>query len=91
VDLEEVAGHLPDAVAAPDARALAGEHDETLRRTLAQLSDSQRQVIQWRTYDRLPFEEIGRRLGCSAEAARKAWMRAVERLEQILGPRHESG
>jgi hypothetical protein len=45
-------------------------------------------LIQWHNYERLTFKEIGERLGCSAEAARKAWARAIERV-QLPGTSHE--
>jgi RNA polymerase sigma factor (sigma-70 family) len=56
---------------------MAREQDEALERALAQLPESSGQVIRWRNYERCSFEEIGRRLGKSAEAARKVWVRAV--------------
>jgi DNA-directed RNA polymerase specialized sigma24 family protein len=48
-------------------------------------------VVRWRNDDRLPFEEIGRRLGSSEEAARKVWVRALEQLADLLEPPHASG
>ncbi len=70
----------------PSAALIAGEQDEALHRAFAQLPEPARQVILWRNYERLPFEEIGRRLERSAEAARKLWVRALEQLEELLGP-----
>jgi RNA polymerase sigma-70 factor (ECF subfamily) len=63
--------------------------EETVRleQALAQLSEDQQQVLRLRNQERLPFEEIGQRLGKSANAARKLWARAVERLGELLeGP-----
>ena len=40
-----------------------------------------RQVIALRYWEDLEFHEIGKRMGRSAGAARKLWLRAVERLE----------
>jgi hypothetical protein len=37
-----------------------------------------------RTWQRLPFAEIGRQMGRSAGAAEKLWLRAVERLQAVL-------
>jgi RNA polymerase sigma-70 factor (ECF subfamily) len=51
------------------------------------LPDDYRQVLLWRYQERLSFEEMARRLGRSANAARKLWARAVERQEQEMGPR----
>jgi RNA polymerase sigma-70 factor (ECF subfamily) len=68
----------------PSSVAVARERDTALRQALERLPEESRQVVMWRNYHRLPFEEIGRRLGRSAEAARKVWVRAVERLQQEL-------
>ncbi len=44
------------------------------------------------TYDRLTFDEIGRRLGRSAESARKLWTpRALVRLSRESGPALDPG
>ena len=51
---------------------------------LTQLSPEQRQVIEWRNYERLSFAGIGARLGRSDEAARKLWSRAIEQLQALL-------
>jgi RNA polymerase sigma-70 factor, ECF subfamily len=68
----------------PSQQAVARERDEALHRALEQLSAEARQVVQWHAYDRCTFEEIGQRLGRSAEAARKIWARALKKLREIL-------
>jgi RNA polymerase sigma-70 factor, ECF subfamily len=50
---------------------------------LAELSHDYRQVIRLRSWDRLSFVEIGEQLGCTADAARKLWLRAIERFERL--------
>lgn len=80
---------LPLADPSPSSQAAAREQDAELQRALAGLPDEYRLVVQWRSYDRLPFDEIGRRLGRSAEAARKLWVRGIERLQQALGASDE--
>lgn len=55
-----------------------------LRLAVSNLPPHYGQVIQWRNYDRLTFEEIGRLMGRSAEAARKVWARAIEKLQLEL-------
>jgi RNA polymerase sigma-70 factor (ECF subfamily) len=82
----ELANGLIAPCQSPGSVLLAGEQDETLHRAVDRLPEPARQVIHWRNYDRLPFEEIGRRLDRSAEAARKVWVRALEQLEALLGP-----
>jgi RNA polymerase sigma-70 factor (ECF subfamily) len=86
------AAGAPDVAASdpsPSSLVAAQEEDLVLRRALERLPDDYRRVVTWRNYDRLPFDEIGRRLGRSAEAARKLWVRAVEHLQQELGSRDE--
>lgn len=76
---------MPLAGPSPSSFVAAREQDHILRRVLEGLPDEYRQVVKWRSYERLPFDEIGQRLGRSGEAARKLWVRAIERLQQDLG------
>jgi RNA polymerase sigma-70 factor (ECF subfamily) len=75
-----------DDTPSPGSALVAGEQSEELRRALGQLPEDYRQVVYWRSYERLTFEEIGRRLERSAEAARKLWARAIEKLQETLEP-----
>jgi RNA polymerase sigma-70 factor (ECF subfamily) len=68
----------------PSGLAMAREEAEALEKALAQLSEEHRQVILLRHQGQLSFEEIGARLGRSANAARMLWTRAVDRLQQLL-------
>jgi RNA polymerase sigma-70 factor (ECF subfamily) len=68
----------------PRTAAVASEEALLLRRALLRLPAEYRQVVVLRNWERLPFEEIGERLGRSAEAVRKLWSRALCRLEQEL-------
>jgi len=70
----------------PSSHAQAQERDAALHRALQQLPEQSRLVIQWRNYERCSFEDIGKRLGRSPEAARKLWVRAIEQLQKILEP-----
>lgn len=79
---------LPVEDGSPSSLAVAREQDELLQRALGRLSRERQQVIRWRNYDRLSFEEIGGRLGRSAEAARKLWTRALRELQTLLEPPH---
>jgi RNA polymerase sigma-70 factor (ECF subfamily) len=75
---------LRDQGESPSSEVAARERDAALARSMAKLPELYRQVIRWRNYERCTFEEIGGRLGRSAEAARKLWARAVEQLQQLL-------
>ena len=61
------------------------EQTESIRSALARLPEHYRQVIVWRQWEDLSFEEIGQRLNRSPDAVRMLWWRAVERLQQELG------
>ncbi len=85
-----LAGVLASEQDSPSEEAIAHEDEAALERALAELPHTDRQVVRWRSFERLTFEEVGRRLGCSADAARKRWARAVEQLGQSLEPADES-
>jgi RNA polymerase sigma-70 factor (ECF subfamily) len=60
------------------------EQTEALQRALLKLPPDYRRVILLYNQEQLPFEEIGRLMNRSANAAEKLWARAVLRLEQVL-------
>jgi RNA polymerase sigma-70 factor (ECF subfamily) len=60
------------------------EETERLRAALAGLPDEYRTVLALRTWERLSFEEVGKRMGRSADAARMLWTRAVKKLTAEL-------
>ena len=80
--------HLPDRGGgesnSPDMLAQARERSEALDRALRQLPEHYRQALLLRTWEELTFVEIGHRLRCSAEAARKLWGRAAAKLVATL-------
>lgn len=51
---------------------------------LAELSDDDREVITLRNFEHLEWTLVGQRMGRSAEAARKLWGRAIQRLRPLL-------
>jgi RNA polymerase sigma-70 factor (ECF subfamily) len=69
----------------PDGALLAAERAQRLERAVARLSEEHQQALRLRNQEDLSFEEVGRRLGRSAEAARKLWARALARLAEALG------
>jgi RNA polymerase sigma-70 factor (ECF subfamily) len=60
--------------------------DEELRVTaaLGRLSEDHREVIVLRNLERLPFDEIARRMGRSRPAVQMLWMRAVKKLQEAM-------
>jgi len=76
--------------ASPSEKVVEQENLERMRQALERLPEDYRQVIQWHHQERLNFEEIGERMGRSAEAVRKLWARGLEQLRGELGSSHES-
>ena len=73
----------------PSRQMMAAEQAAALRAALLRLPEDYRQVILLRNIERLSFQEIGARLQRSNEAARKLWVRAVDRLRELLGAGNE--
>jgi RNA polymerase sigma-70 factor (ECF subfamily) len=73
----------------PGGRAMAREDLAALERARARLPEEYREVLRLRYEEDLSFPEIGARMGCSEEAARKRFVRAVDRLRKELNPRDE--
>jgi RNA polymerase sigma-70 factor (ECF subfamily) len=80
---------LPCDSVTPGGAAVCREQIAALMAALARIPEDYRRVVVWYQYDRLTFEEIGNRLGRSAEAVRKLWSRALYRLTEELGPAHD--
>jgi RNA polymerase sigma-70 factor (ECF subfamily) len=68
----------------PDQLLIADEEGQRVRAALERLPERQAQVIILRVRDGLPYEEVGRRLGCSPDAARMLYERAREKLRRLL-------
>jgi RNA polymerase sigma-70 factor (ECF subfamily) len=66
------------------------EREADLIAALERLRPHHRDVVVWHHREQLTFEEIGRRLGISEEAARKVWTRALRSLRKELGPTYDS-
>lgn len=77
-----VAGHGAES---PAARVEDRERHETLESSLRRLPEHYRQALSLHTQEELTFAQVGQRLHCSAEAARKLWRRAAEELARCLG------
>jgi RNA polymerase sigma-70 factor (ECF subfamily) len=68
----------------PSAQASVEEETRAMLVMLKRLPDEYREVIRLRNWERLGFPEIGQRMNRTADAARKLWTRAIERLQQEL-------
>jgi RNA polymerase sigma-70 factor, ECF subfamily len=68
----------------PSAQAQRRELAALLADQLAKLPASHREVIVLRHLEGLAFEEVARRMGRTAGAVRVLWLRALDRLRQLL-------
>ncbi len=68
----------------PSVEMIAVEQAEHLRAVLARLSDDHRRVITLRYAEGCSFEEVGRRMERTANAARLLWLRAIEQVKREL-------
>jgi RNA polymerase sigma-70 factor (ECF subfamily) len=73
----------------PSAQAVQNEQLDRLAQFLARMPEVDRQVILWRNEEGVSFAEIGRRLGRSEDAARMAFGRIIERLQNLMDNNHE--
>src|SRR5262249_25086544 len=83
----EPGGGLAGDEPTPSANVAADELALAVERILAGFPEDYRRVIMLRYQQQHSFEEIGRLMGRSPDAARMLWWRAVERLEQELNSR----
>ncbi len=75
---------LPAEGLSPSGQAVAHEQAAALALALERLSDDHRQVLRLRYEEGKPFEEIAQVMGRSANAVRKLFARAVERVQQEI-------
>jgi len=76
---------LVDRELTPGTRASADEEGQILDAAIELLPADERAAIHYRNRDHLAWDEIGRRLDRSPEAARKLWGRAIDRLQGMIG------
>jgi RNA polymerase sigma-70 factor, ECF subfamily len=69
----------------PSNHAIRSEWAQALEQALLHMPEHYRQAVSWRHQEQLSWDEIGRRLGCTADAARKVWSRAIQQLRRELG------
>jgi RNA polymerase sigma-70 factor (ECF subfamily) len=61
---------------------MAGEQASAIQKAMERLPEEYRRVIQLRYEGERPFDDIGKLLGLTPNAARKLWVRAIKRLRQ---------
>ena len=80
---------LKSRSALPEQPRRRNEWNAALEQALIRLPEHYRQAVIWRHVEQLSWDEIGRRMGSTAEAARKVWGRAIQQLRRELAD-HES-
>lgn len=73
----------------PSSHAIRNEQTAAIDRALAQLPQEYRQAILLRNREGYSFDQIGELTDRSANAARKLWGRAIERLQRELDALHD--
>jgi RNA polymerase sigma-70 factor (ECF subfamily) len=66
----------------PSQELLRKERELQVADALAKLSDDHRTVLLLRNLQRLPFDEVARRMGRSRPATQMLWMRAIRKLQE---------
>ena len=69
---------------------VAVEERIEFQRSLAQLSDEQRRVVEMRHFDELSFTEIAVQMNKSGPSVRMLWVRALRNLRQTTRRKDES-
>lgn len=82
--VESQDGDLCSNTPTPSGCVMAREEAQAVVDAMARLPERYRLAILLRNQLGLSLPEMGQQLGCSPEAARKLWARAVERLQQEL-------
>jgi RNA polymerase sigma-70 factor (ECF subfamily) len=81
---EQALGRVSDGGLTPGAALAEQEDQRRARMALQRLEEPWRSALIERTWQGAAFAEIGARRNCSADAARKLWARAVDKLGRIL-------
>jgi RNA polymerase sigma-70 factor (ECF subfamily) len=68
--------------ASPSGEVIAREEARQVQQALERLPEDYRRVLVLRFQEDRSFEEIGRLMNLSANAARKLWLRAIKRMQQ---------
>jgi RNA polymerase sigma-70 factor, ECF subfamily len=79
-----VAAGPADERSSPSAQLMASEQAQRLLRALERLPDDYQRAITLRYVERCSFEEIGRRMERTPNAARLLWLRAIEHVRHEL-------
>jgi RNA polymerase sigma-70 factor (ECF subfamily) len=73
----------------PSRQAMAREQQQEVQRMVDRLPEDYRQVLRLRYQEERSFDEIAERMNRSANAVRKLWARALERLHEEWDAGHD--
>lgn len=73
-----------DGEESPSQQVMRKEQELRVAEAVAQLAPDYREVIVLRNLERLPFDEVARRMGRSRPAVQMLWMRAIRKLQEVL-------
>jgi len=73
-----------DSAGTPSAQLLARERELLVADAVARLAPDHREVISLRNLQQLEFEEVARRMNRSRPAVQMLWMRALQKLQELL-------
>jgi RNA polymerase sigma-70 factor (ECF subfamily) len=85
---ESLAAQLLGHFTSPSQAAIRAEMKLRLQDALNSMDEVDREVLALRHFEQLNNSEVAEELGLSSSAASKRYLRALERLEQILGGAH---
>lgn len=68
----------------PSKAVVAAEAAERLRRALGHLEDDERDLILWKHFEQMSHREMAHLLGITEAAASKRYLRALEKLRQLI-------
>lgn len=77
---------LADGMPTPSREMMADEQEDALYAALDRLPEDYAQVLRLRYVEGLPFEEVAQKMNRTANAVRKLWARAIEKLQEEMGP-----
>jgi len=77
-------GIAGDSLSTPSQVLMAHEREIAVATAMATLTEDHQTVIQLRSLQRLPFEDVAERMNRSRPAVQMLWMRAIQKLEEAI-------
>ena len=75
---------LADSIETPSIQLMRQERELRVADAMVGLSPDYQEVIILRNLQRLPFDEVAKRMGRSRPAVQMLWMRAIRKLQETL-------